>query len=94
MVDASSLLEHYESPYRTRDQKQCIVDPIDGTDRVGIASHNLMVIHKDVKLDNMVLLDQEVDHVRPHAVLIDFGLAELFMPPASRGDRNNCRDAF
>lgn len=40
--------------------------------------HNLRLIHKDIKDENIMLLKQESGWDRPHAVLIDLGISEMF----------------
>lgn len=40
--------------------------------------HARKVIHKDLKVENIMLLHSDDNHINPHAVVIDFGLAEMF----------------
>jgi calcium-dependent protein kinase len=40
--------------------------------------HNLRVIHKDLKDENIMLLKKDSDYDEPFAVVIDLGIAEMF----------------
>eukprot|EP00930_Biecheleria_cincta_P089513 TRINITY_DN78841_c0_g1_i1.p1 TRINITY_DN78841_c0_g1~~TRINITY_DN78841_c0_g1_i1.p1 ORF type:complete len:714 (-),score=151.69 TRINITY_DN78841_c0_g1_i1:49-2190(-) len=40
--------------------------------------HSLRLIHKDIKDENIMLLKQESGWDKPHAVIIDLGIAEMF----------------
>mmetsp|Transcript_58276 Transcript_58276/g.103486 ORF Transcript_58276/g.103486 Transcript_58276/m.103486 type:complete len:693 (-) Transcript_58276:160-2238(-) len=40
--------------------------------------HNLRLIHKDLKDENIMLLKQDTNWDKPHAVIIDLGIAEMF----------------
>eukprot|EP00931_Biecheleriopsis_adriatica_P056261 TRINITY_DN33331_c0_g1_i1.p1 TRINITY_DN33331_c0_g1~~TRINITY_DN33331_c0_g1_i1.p1 ORF type:complete len:727 (-),score=178.01 TRINITY_DN33331_c0_g1_i1:76-2256(-) len=40
--------------------------------------HNLRLIHKDIKDENIMLLKRDTKWDRPHAVIIDLGISEMF----------------
>ena len=46
--------------------------------------HGRGVMHKDLKAENIMLIDSLNNNGVPHAVVIDFGLAEMFEDPARR----------
>jgi calcium-dependent protein kinase len=46
--------------------------------------HGRGVMHKDLKAENVMLIDSLNNNGVPHAVVIDFGLAEMFDDPSRR----------
>jgi serine/threonine protein kinase len=47
--------------------------------------HNLRLIHKDLKPENIMLLKKDPNFDKPYAVIIDLGMAEMFSPSDPQG---------